>query len=85
MSLRRVLYAQMQSNVFIPGAGDLGKTLPNPSKTLVNLTMHANENDNLEVSFTYNHRSFKGLIKDATIMSFAIEATPAPVLPKATK
>lgn len=37
---RPVKYAKFHEGIFIPGVGDLGKTLPSPMKTLPDLEMN---------------------------------------------
>lgn len=79
---RKVLYARTMSNIFVPGAADLGTVLPPPSKTLIDLDMTLTESDNLMVTFKYGTRKFEILVKDATFMSLAPEAEKPPA-PKA--
>lgn len=78
MGRRKVVYARTLSNIFVPGAADLGTVLPPPSKTLADLVMTKNDLDNLEVSFKYGGRNFEILVKDVTFMSLAPEPKVEP-------
>ena len=65
---RTVLYARTQTNVYIPGVGELGNTFPSQGKTLENLHMTATELG-LILSFKY-----KGFVKEALIPSANVSA-----------
>lgn len=70
--MAKVLYAKTHSNVFVPGAADLGTTIPPVGKTLVDLQMETNANDSLQVTFKYNSKTFTLLIPSAMIQVMSI-------------
>lgn len=59
--MHKVIYAKLQTEAYIPGAGALGTTFPPNTKTLENLTMTADDTT-LAVSFTYRGLKKKLLI-----------------------
>lgn len=67
MSNRKVIHARFHQGVYVPGAGDLGNTLPPSSKNLENLAMTIDELG-LLVTFTFRGFNVEALVPSANIV-----------------
>ena len=64
----KVVYAKTQTNIFVPGAGDLGTVFPPQGKTLAGLTMELDDNGSLVLKFKYNARNHKLVVSSANLV-----------------
>jgi hypothetical protein len=65
---RKVIYAKLQTGVFVPGAGDLGTVFPPKSKTFKELSMELSHADSLIVKFKYNEIKMSLMIPAANVV-----------------
>lgn len=75
---RRVTFARLHQNIHLPGAGELGNTLPPSSKTLNNLVMTFVD-AGLVVKFSYNRINSELLIPAANVAVASLAPEEAPV------
>lgn len=64
---RKVTYARLHQNAYVPGAGELGNVLPPQSKTLDHLSMTAVDSG-LILAFTYKGIHLEALIPSANVI-----------------
>lgn len=64
---RTVLYARLQTEAYVVGAGSLGNVFPSQSKTLKNLSMTALD-QGLNISFEYSGLKKELLIPLANVI-----------------
>jgi hypothetical protein len=78
--MRKVLYARFQTELYVPGAGGLGVSLPSQSKTLDGLTLTA-DGSYLYVDFKYRglQESLGIPLTNVSLLKFVPESPAAVV------
>lgn len=78
---RKVLYARLQTNAYLPGAGELGSVFPSQTKTLDNLNMSVSALG-LEISFSYRGLNKNALVPLANVVLMDVVPEEKPVIKK---
>jgi hypothetical protein len=71
------MYAKLQTEAYVPGAGSLGTTFPSNTKTLENLSMVTHDTS-LSITFTYRGIKKELLVPhtNVVLMDVAPEESP---------